>query len=403
MTTVAHLTTVDLSLRFLLLAQLRGARDAGGDAVGDQRARAVGAPSSRPKGSATSPLHSSTRAADPLADLRAARELWTVLRRERPTVLHTHNPKPGLYGRVLGRLAGVPIVVNTVHGLYATDDDPLAKRGRWSTGSRRSRRASPTPSWCRTPRTSRCCAGSASAAPRGCSATASTCAASTRRRLVADRSRPRCGRELGVDDDQSWSGPSARLVAEKGYPELFEAMAAPRPERFRARRASAATTPTRPTRSPRPLIDAARAAGRAVPRPSRRRRRAVRGDGPLRAAVAPRRVPAGRDGGRRERTPVIATDVRGCRQVVEPDVTGLLVPVRDAAPFAAAIDRLGRDDARTRPHGGRSPARAEAHFDERAVVDACSTPTPRSRRGKRIDGPALTVQRVDAPRESTAS
>ena len=34
MTTVAHLTTVDLSLRSLLMAQLLGARDAGYDVVG---------------------------------------------------------------------------------------------------------------------------------------------------------------------------------------------------------------------------------------------------------------------------------------------------------------------------------------------------------------------------------
>src|SRR5262245_27158229 len=127
MTTVAHLTTVDLSLRFLLMAQLRGARDVGYDVVG------ISAPGPwvaelEAEGIRHIPLRSSTRAADPLADARAARELWGVLRRERPTVLHTHNPKPGLYGRVLGRLARVPVVVNTVHGLYATDDDPWAKR-----------------------------------------------------------------------------------------------------------------------------------------------------------------------------------------------------------------------------------------------------------------------------------
>ena len=43
-------------------------------------------------------------------------------------MLHTHNPKPGLYGRVVGRLARVPIVVNTCHGLYYGPDDSLAKR-----------------------------------------------------------------------------------------------------------------------------------------------------------------------------------------------------------------------------------------------------------------------------------
>jgi hypothetical protein len=65
---------------------------------------------------------------DVIADLRAAYQLWGILRRERPDVLHTHNPKPGLYGRVIGRLAGVPVVVNTVHGLYATPDDVLLKK-----------------------------------------------------------------------------------------------------------------------------------------------------------------------------------------------------------------------------------------------------------------------------------
>ena len=127
MTTVAHLTTVDLSLRSLLMAQLLGARDAGYAVVGIS-APGPWVPELEAEGIRHIALHHSTRAVDARADARAARELWSVLRRERPTILHTHNPKPGLYGRVLGRLAGVPVVVNTVHGLYATDDDSWSKR-----------------------------------------------------------------------------------------------------------------------------------------------------------------------------------------------------------------------------------------------------------------------------------
>jgi len=67
--------------------------------------------------------------------------------------------------------------------------------------------------------------------------------------------------------------------------------------------------------------------------------------------------------------PVIATDVRGCRQVVEPEVTGLLVPVRDPVPLAAAIDRLGRDDELRRRMAEHARTRAEHHFDERLVVE----------------------------------
>ena len=44
------------------------------------------------------------------------------------TLVHTYNPKPGVLGRLAARLAGVPLVVNTVHGLYATPEDRLRKR-----------------------------------------------------------------------------------------------------------------------------------------------------------------------------------------------------------------------------------------------------------------------------------
>ena len=73
-------------------------------------------------------LAHATRAMAPGEDVLALRELYEVFRRERPTIVHTHNPKPGLYGRLAARAARVPVVVNTMHGLYALPDDPLAKR-----------------------------------------------------------------------------------------------------------------------------------------------------------------------------------------------------------------------------------------------------------------------------------
>jgi glycosyltransferase involved in cell wall biosynthesis len=64
-------------------------------------------------------LPSLTRRMDLRSDFRAIRELWSALRRMRPDVLHTHMPKTGWIGRVVGRLSGTPYVVNTCHGLYA--------------------------------------------------------------------------------------------------------------------------------------------------------------------------------------------------------------------------------------------------------------------------------------------
>ncbi|HUG84887.1 MAG TPA: glycosyltransferase, partial [Euzebya sp.] len=62
------------------------------------------------------------------SDLRAAWELYRALRGIRPHVLHTHTPKAGILGRVIGRMAGVPVVVNTCHGLWATREDRWVKR-----------------------------------------------------------------------------------------------------------------------------------------------------------------------------------------------------------------------------------------------------------------------------------
>ena len=67
---------------------------------------------------------------------------------------------------------------------------------------------------------------------------------------------------------------------------------------------------------------------------------------------------------------LIATDVPGCREVVEHEVDGLLVPVHDGAALAHAIARLQNDAilrARLAEAGRR---KALEQFDERIVIRA---------------------------------
>jgi glycosyltransferase involved in cell wall biosynthesis len=52
----------------------------------------------------------------PVADVRAVMELVRLFRQERPDIVHTHSSKAGLVGRLAARIAGVPVVVHTVHG-----------------------------------------------------------------------------------------------------------------------------------------------------------------------------------------------------------------------------------------------------------------------------------------------
>jgi ribosomal protein S18 acetylase RimI-like enzyme len=67
--------------------------------------------------------------------------------------------------------------------------------------------------------------------------------------------------------------------------------------------------------------------------------------------------------------PVVATDIRGCREVVDDGETGLLVAPRDAAALADAIATLARDAGRRRSMGEAAVKKAQRDFDQRRVID----------------------------------
>jgi glycosyltransferase involved in cell wall biosynthesis len=71
--------------------------------------------------------------------------------------------------------------------------------------------------------------------------------------------------------------------------------------------------------------------------------------------------------------PIVATDIRGCRQVVEHDVTGLLVPVGDPAMLRTAITGLARRPDTRSAMGRAARRKAEREFDERDVVSRVVT------------------------------
>ncbi len=359
---IAHLTTVDLSLRYLLLAQIEASVAAGDEVLGIS-ARGPDVPFLEERGMRFVELEGSTRSMNLLGDLRAARSLWRILRAERPDVLHTHNPKPGIYGRIVGRMAGVPRVVHTTHGLYAAPDDRLLKRLVVYTLEAIASRFSHVElvqnpedlelmrRWHIAPRRKLRLLGNGVDLERF--------------KPADEATRDEVRAELGIEPDDVVVGFVGRLVAEKGVPELIEAMELlGKPFRLLL---IGPHDPQKADAIPPALLDRASEQGAIL---AGHREDTER----LYAAMDVFCLPSHREGFPRAAMeaaasglPVVATDIRGCRQVVDHGVTGELVPVLDPAALARGV-QAATEPPRRSHLGAAGRARAEQHFDERTVV-----------------------------------
>ncbi|MCR5675180.1 MAG: glycosyltransferase family 4 protein [Lachnospiraceae bacterium] len=69
--------------------------------------------------------------------------------------------------------------------------------------------------------------------------------------------------------------------------------------------------------------------------------------------------------------PVLASDISGCREIVDDGETGLLFPPRDADALFAAMERfLGLSTDERRQMGEKARAKMEREFDRRLVTEA---------------------------------
>jgi glycosyltransferase involved in cell wall biosynthesis len=351
---LAHLTTVDMSLALLLETELAADVEAGHTVFG------ISAPGPYVErverlGVEHVALPSMTRAWDLKSDLAAARELAEALRRLDLDVLHTHTPKAGVMGRVLGRLLGVPVVVNTCHGLWVSPDDGLGKKVAVLCTEALAARFSHAELYQND--TDR--------------QTLSRWVPQRRARTVGNgidltRFRPdpaaraAVRAELGVDDATNLVGGVGRRVAEKG---IREYAAAARALAGRAR--FVWVGPDDEDKS-----DALRDAEEGV------EFLGLRHDMPaIYAALDVFVLPSYREGFSRSAMEAAAsgcalvlTDIRGCREVGTHDEHLLLVPPGEVAPLTEAIAALLDDPARRVRLAEAARERALQAFDQRAIA-----------------------------------
>lgn len=367
MTRIAHVATVDVTLKTLLAPQVRYLLGRGFE-VEMIASAGPHTPALREEGFIVHNVPISRRL-EPWKDLRSALELARLFRRERYTIVHTHTSKAGFVGRLAARRAKVPLVVHTVHGFFFHENMPPLQRRVFEGIERVAAR------WTDLMFTQSLedyhYVLSSGMLPAG------------RVRYLGN------GIDVSLYDPARWNDGGRRdavrkqlvgegdyivalmvafMIERKGHPYLLEAVERLRPLHNRLRILLAGDGPLEPALRrfvrERGMDDVVRFLG-------------YRDDVPALMAASDLFVlPSLSEGMPRSvleamamQLPVIASAIRGSREIVLDGRTGLLVPAGDSEALAGALEQLVRDDALRAEMGRAGRARVLEEFDERLVFE----------------------------------
>lgn len=372
---VVHVTTVDWSIRYLLWNQLKTIQNAGYE-VAVVTTPTPFAEVIQAEGMLFYGI-SFPRQISPVADLIALRQMWNLFKQIKPTIVHTHNPKTGLLGQIAAYLAGVPIVINTVHGFYFTNDSPYVHRqfymymekiaGKFSTHILSQNKEDINLAI----QSKICPAAKISYLGNGINLTRFN------PDLYSPSMRHTLRQSLNIKPDNIVVGAIGRLVEEKGYNELIQA---------------AAQITKKYPQTVFVVIGPVDEAKKDVFRPEVAAQYGLklgenilflgmRQDIPeLLSIMDIFAFPSYREGFPRALMEAaamglacIATDIRGCREVIMPQQTGLLIPPRSVTTLVDALQTFIESPSLRHNLGAQARSYALQHFDEQQVFQKVLT------------------------------
>ena len=363
---ICQLCNLDFTLYHFLLPLMRGMRDAGHEVVGVcsdgpfvDKVRAEGF-----RVEAVS-IH---RSFNLFKHLGSAYELRKLFVREQFDIVHVHNPVASLVGRFAAWRAGVPRIVYTAHGFYFHEHMPFWKRSpfialEWLAGRVTDVLFTQSQEDAETARGLNLIAGDT------IEAIGNGVDVARFRANGVKAARDKNRKEIGTADDRVAIMSVGRLVAEKGFPELIEAM--------RHVDADLWLVGERLESDHAKDIDNALELAFSDPALTGRiHLLGYRSDVPDLLRAADIFVSAShREGMPRSiieammcALPVVATNIRGVREEVVNGETGRLVEIKQPDQLARALSELTENPETRRKWGSAGRKRALKFFDESKVI-----------------------------------
>lgn len=320
-----------------------------------------------------------SRRVNPFIDLMSVGQLVSIFRRLRPQIVHAFDTKPGVWGCLAARLAGVPVIIGTITGLggalYGRDDlKTRLIRSLYQQLQTLACHLSDVTVFQNHDDARQCIADgivsrSKSKVILGSGVTTESFAPAQ----ISDRQQVQLRHELGIQPGQLVVTMISRVIRSKGVLEFMQAAQAVRPAHPQVRflligpedndsldrLQSAELAQLKQTLiwpGPRRDIPAVLAMSDVFVLPTA-----------YREGIPRVLLEAAASG-----LPLITTDTPGCNEVVENEVNGFLIPIRDSRALGQALLQLIEQPELRQRFGEISRQRTVEHFDLSVIATQTS-------------------------------